>query len=180
MATPIQFGSAHRLYVGNNTLNSRPLDAVPDRHFNNVTWAPYDTIRDLNVGGSENTVDATTRDEARKGFTVEPVVSQTGQMTFQVRWTASQQADLSDADTNFVALLKAWRGQTSVALMELDQEATVTGAQGFVGNFNISFTWNKPVQGIVVADVNARLVGFPDWIVAQDGTGTNFNIIENI
>ena len=182
-----QFGYEHRLYIGANVLSDRPSTMGGNgtgTHFNTAAqWtSAYDTIRDLDVGGSENTVDITTRDEARKGFTVEPVVSQTGQITFQIRWLPSQQADLSDADANFVKLLKAWRGQDSVALMELDQERENEGAQGFVGNFNISFNWNKPVQGVVVVDVNARLVSYPDWIVCQSYSSPNstFEIIENV
>ena len=184
-----QFGYEHRLYVGDAVLTDRPALAGggdTDTHFNTAGQWPnagmYDTIRDLDVGGSENTVDITTRDEARKGFTVEPVVSQTGQMNFQIRWQASEQADLSDADVNFVKLLKALRTQSSVALLELDQEKSSPGAQGFVGNFNVSFNWNKPVQGVVVVDVTARLVSFPDWVIVQSYIDPNpaFDIIENL
>ncbi|MGB0600430.1 MAG: hypothetical protein ACPGLY_27450 [Rubripirellula sp.] len=178
-----QFGYEHRLYIGANPLNGRPGDAgPPTSHYNTASqWtSPFDQIRDLNVGGGENTVDITTRDEGRRGFTVEPIVTQTGQISFQIRWQASQQADLSDLDSAFKKLLTSWRSKASVSLLELDQPATSVGAQGLVGNFNITFNWNKPVQGVVVVDVNARLVGFPDWVVAQDGTGNNFEVIENI
>lgn len=183
MAT-YQFGYQHRLYLAYSlsggraepqSLNTRPSDTTPDVTFNTAFWSLFDGVRDVEVGGTANTVDITTRDEARTGFSSEIDVTTSGTMTTEIRYrpTLDNVSTFGTDKTGlgYEALLKTWRRRTTIAAMDLDKEITEVGAQGLVANWGVTFTNRKEVQGVVIATVTFRLVDYADWIV-QTSAGT--------
>jgi len=51
-----------------------------------------------------------------------------------------------------------------VALAVLDQKATISGAQGPLGDFSITnFSRNEALEEAIVADVTAKLARFEEW-----------------
>lgn len=167
-----RFGHGGRLYIGTTALTGRP-PATGVVHYNNATWRLYDNVRDVEFGGTGTNVDITTRDEARSGFQSNVTVFSSGELTFESRWRPST-SFVSPADEIFQDLIKAWIQKLEVAIMDLDQPKEQEGAQGFVGNFIIDVTRRAPVGGIFTVQIRATLSSFPNWIIAQDSTGTNF------
>lgn len=193
MPLNFQFGFEHYLYLGmTNTdpdgggpllatpqpqaLTQRPPGSTPAVHFNNASWQEYSNVRTVTVGGNTNSVDITTRDEARSGFSTEVDVTTSGEMTFEVRYKPTDNAG-APQDLIFEALLKAWLGKKEIAAVDLDKPLTSPGAQGLVGNWTVTFSNQKEVQGVVLANLTLKLSSLPNWIRAADNTGTNFAII---
>ena len=181
VASNFQYGFQHYLYLAHDgagaaeALDSR-AGALPAINFNTASWVEYSNVRTVTVGGSSNSVDITTRDEARSGFSTEVDATTTGEMSFEVRYKRTTDAGVVQ-DWGFEALLKTWLGRTEIAAMDLDQIITGTGAQGLVGNWTVSFTNQKEVAGVVLATVTMKLSSFPNWVRTADGTGTNFAIV---
>lgn len=189
MPLNFQFGYEHYLYLGVDTtvatnplareLTMRPGQTpapTVQRHFNNMTWQEYANVRTVTVGGNANSVDITTRDEARSGFSTEVDVTTSGEMTFEIRYKPTNDAGAIQ-DPIFEALLKAWLGKKEIAAVDLDKKINVAGAQGLVGNWTVSFSNQKEVQGVVLANITLKLSSFPNWIRAADATGTAFAIV---
>lgn len=186
MPENFQFGYEHRLYIGAkdadstgyvNTLvalDSRPDDvpAPPAEAVNYKTWdyVRYENIRTLSLGGNADKVDITTRDEARRGFKTEVNVVTTGEMNFDVRYKPIQD-DGVPRDPIFQLLIEAWLNRTEIAAIDLDKPIETIGAQGLIGNWTVSFSNQKEVNGVVTASMAMTLSSFPDWIVrtAADG-----------
>ncbi len=198
MPVQFQFGNEHHLYLlldSNNkavALNSRPgqtnpTPPTPAITYNSIpggaAWTLYDAIRDLNVGGNDNTVDVTTRDEARLGFSTEVVVTTGGEMTFEVRYKRRTDVGSFGTVQDFAheALLRAWLAKTEIAAIDLDQALGTAGAQGLVANWSVTFGLAKPVQGMLASNITLRMSTFPDWIVKQTSTTTlDFDKLTNI
>lgn len=185
-----QFGFEHHLYVAidNTTTPGAPVPvALTQRppggptaglyHYNTANlWTEYTNVRTVNVGGNNNSVDITTRDEARTGFSTEVNVTTTGEMTFEVRYKPTNSAG-NVTDLIFEALLRAWLGKKEIAAVDLDKPLDEPGAQGLVGNWTVGFSNQKEVQGVVLANLTLRLSSLPNWIRAADDTGVAFAAI---
>lgn len=188
MPLNFQFGYEHYLYLAVDlstptnpvpkAITARPPVAPPTTliHFNNAPWQEYANVRTVTVGGSANSVDITTRDEARSGFSSEVDVTTSGEMTFEVRYKRRTDAGAIQ-DPIFEALLKAWLGKQEIAAVDLDGPKTRNGAQGLVGNWTVGFSNQKEVQGVVIANLTLKLSSYPNWIRAGDDTGTGFVIV---
>lgn len=191
-----QFGFEHYLYIAMDevdidpgagttlapvpiALTHRPVTPAPDPlpspyyHYNNAPWVEYSNVRTVSVGGNANSVDITTRDEARSGFSTEVNVTTTGEMTFEVRYKPTNDAG-EVVDLLFEALLRAWLGKKEIAAVDLDKPITSPGAQGLAGNWTVGFSNQKEVQGVVMSNLTLRLSSLPTWIRAADNTGTGF------
>lgn len=180
-----QFGFDHRLYIAcadsdpgapvvltlPQALTGEPTGATV--HYNNANWQLYDNVRTVNVGGNATSVDITTRAEARSGFSSEVDVTTAGEMTFEVRYKPLND-DGTYADPTFAALMRAWLGRKEIAAVDLDKPMNIQGAQGLCGNWTVSFSNQKEVQGVVLANLTLKLSSWAAWIVAQDTSGTNF------
>lgn len=186
MPLNFQFGYEHYLYLAVDVstptnpipkaFTQRPPGSAPAIHFNNAPWVEYPNVRTVTVGGNANSVDITTRDEARSGFSSEVDVTTSGEMTFEVRYKRRNDSGAIQ-DPIFEALLKAWLGKQEIAAVDLDNNKGVAGAQGLVGNWTVSFSNQKEVQGVVIASLTLKLSSFPNWIRASDTSGTNFVIV---
>lgn len=181
-----QFGYEHYLliataqvgssgpYVRPQAFNCRPTDSplpTPAVHFNNAHWEVYDNVRDVTESGNANSVNITTRGEARRGYSTEVDVTVTGQLTFPVRYKANWS---SGGDSVFQALMYAARKRLEIALVDLDGPITQVGAQGNVGNYTITYTLEKNVEGVVIANVTAKLSSYPDRIELTDDSPLTF------
>lgn len=173
MADSFQFGSDHYMifatkqigssgdYLRPQALTGRPSDTpTPSVHVNNAHWVGYDNVREVIESGSGNTVNITTRDEARKGLSVEVTVTKTGQFTFQVRYRAKRLV----SDPTYQALMYAALKREEIAMADLDGPMTTVGAQGQVGNYILTYQLDKPVEGVVMASFTANLTAYPDRI----------------
>jgi hypothetical protein len=79
-------------------------------------------------------------------------------------------------DPVFEALLRAWLGKYEIAGVDLDKKIDQPGAQGLVGNWTVSFSNQKEVQGVVLASLTLKLSSFPNWI-RRNAAGTSFTAI---
>jgi len=67
-------------------------------------------------------------------------------------------------DAVFDAIKNAFLSAGTVALAVLDQKATISGAQGPLGDFSITnFSRNEALEEAIVADVTAKLARFEEW-----------------
>jgi len=67
-------------------------------------------------------------------------------------------------DAVFDAIKNAFLSAGTVALAVLDQKATISGAQGPLGDFSITnFSRNEALEEAIVADVTAKLPRFEEW-----------------
>lgn len=199
MPSNFQFGYEHYLYLGiqkdtndafnPKALNSRPGDASPDIHYNGGAfslgtsgvastglWLEYANVRTVNVGGNSNSVDITTRDEARSGFSSEVDATTTGEMTFEARYKPTD-ASGAPVDLIYEALLKAWLTKKEIAAIDLDKPLGQAGAQGLVANWTVTFGQQKEVQGVVITNVTMKLSSFPNYIRAGSASATDFDPI---
>lgn len=173
MPANYQFGSEHYLIVATTqvggtgdynrplALLGRPSDTPePAVHVNDAHWVAYDNIRDVSESGSGNTVNITTRDEARRGLSVEVTVTKTGQLTFAVRYRAKRLLN----DPTYQALMYAALKREEIAMADLDGPMTTVGSQGQVGNYTLTYSLDKPVEGVVIANFTANLTSYPDRV----------------
>lgn len=112
-------------------------------------------IMDLSLDVESTFVDITTRADAAQGFLVQTAVLKNSTITFDIQWQTGDQFT--------VDLLAAWQNNTVIAFFALDQAATVTGAQGLVGNFTVSMTKEEPLNDIQKASVTLTLASYPSW-----------------
>lgn len=196
MTTP-QFASAHRLYLayssadpttiyqtddlidvagdalggGTQTINDLLVAAAPTK------LQLYDTIRDVNVGGSNNSVNSTVREEARQGFSTEVIVTSSMSMTVQARYLP-RDASAVLQDKGFAALLHAWASKKSIFAIDLDKAITVAGAQGVGANWTVGYSVAKPVEGIVQIDFQLAMSSKPQLVYMNAGA-TEFLPVTN-
>lgn len=183
MPDNFQFGSEHYLYIAHNSgvpvaLNGRPGDSGPPTNTYETFgpsgldyWDEYPNVMDLNEANNNNTVNITTRDEARQGLSSEVIATTTGSMSFQIRYKPNTSGATTPQDAIFRALLRASRFKLEIAAVDLDRAITQTGAQGQVGNWVVAMSRSKPVEGVVTAQVDFNLSSFGDWIIADDTSG---------
>lgn len=179
MSQNFQFGYHHYLYFGygdtdpggpvvlgglkfNCRPSTSPAPANP-LHFNNISWVEYANVTTVNVGGSSTSVDITTRDEARSGFSTSVVVTTQGSMSFDLRYKPRD--DAGDVqDTLFEVLLKTWLSKGEIAAVDFDKPEDQLGAQGLVGNWTVNITNKKELQGAVMCTVEMALSSWPNWV----------------
>lgn len=192
MPTNFQFGHEQYLYIacGHATdaddWNPIALDgkigaAGATSTINDVKWGnvagtsalDFSNIRDVSLQGNENTVDATTRDEARDGVTFEPITGTSYQLTFDARWKP-QSSSGTPRDKILKALLRAAALSAEIGALALDNVITTDGALGYGANWTVSITKQEPVQGVVVASLSLRSTTFFQAVEAQDALANNF------
>lgn len=134
-----------------NTATNTALAAV-------ITAATLaENIMDLTLEVESEFVDATTRAEAGNGWRSEIPVLKNGRITFDARW--------KPGDTFFEELKDAWLNNTTVTFAALDQDRSVTGAQGLIANFSVSFSKTEPLMDIQKVSVTLSVASFPKWYV---------------
>jgi hypothetical protein len=167
MAKSFRLGYEGALYIGANALNHKEGESSPPTplyDFTTVTWAELVNIGDVELGGDPESVDTTTRETARTGFSAEIDVIEKGELTFPIQF--------DPADANFKKLLQAKVQKLEVALMDLSEQKNVVGAIGICGNFTINFGQKKPVKGVQVIEVRAKVIRYTDWVEVYDDGGT--------
>lgn len=148
-----------------------------------------DEIRDVNIGGSNNTVDTTTRESARQGFSTSIIATSDSTMTVQMVYKnlASNGAAVGDTGLAFDYLMEAFVTKSEIFAVDLDSEidttattgpgATTNHARGLAGNWSVGFSQPKEVQGLVVVDWEFALSSKAQWIEFDATTGDVFKAI---
>ena len=115
-----------------------------------------DNVRDVTLQMEAGSADITTRGNSGWRATAPTIRECT--VEFQMIW--------KPGDAVFDAIKTAFLSAGTVALAVLDQLATVSGAQGPLGDFSIlNFTRNESLEEAIVADVTAKLAQFEEWHV---------------
>ena len=115
-----------------------------------------DNVRDVTLQMEAGSADITTRGNSGWRATAPTIRECT--VEFQMIW--------KPGDAVFDAIKTAFLTAGTVALAVLDQLATVSGAQGPLGDFSIlNFTRNESLEEAIVADVTAKLAQFEEWHV---------------
>jgi len=116
-----------------------------------------DNVRDVTLQMEAGEADITTRGNGGWRATAPTIRECT--VEFQMVW--------KPGDAVFDAIKTAFLSAGTVALAVLDQLATVSGAQGPLGDFSIlNFTRNEALEEAIVADVTAKLAVFEEWYEA--------------
>ncbi len=130
-----------------------------DSDADSMSWDDEDNVADLTDNFTSTDVDITTRATAKLGWEASASVLKSG----EIRW--SMQA--KHGDTFVDAILSAWLNSTPIALMDLSADQETEGAFGLAANFSISLTHAKPVKGVQILDVTAKIYDFPEWVVSE-------------
>jgi len=152
------------LYFANTILTGRPGDVGSPDTFANVTWTELDNVMDVDGQFESESVDTTTRAEAKLGWASEIKTTKKGTLSTTMRWRPG--------DAGFEKLRDAWLGNSEVALLDLDGgfgDAADEGNQGLVANFTVSFGQKKPVKGIMTVEVSLTISSFPNWVEVDSG-----------
>ena len=175
-----QFGSEHYLYIAQTSgiptaITSRSV--AGGNNFNEITdFVLMDNVRDVNESQNNNSVNITTRDDARQGLSINVIATTEAGLTFEVLYKPNNGATVQDE--SFLALLVAARTKKEIAAVDLDSSKTTLGAQGQAGNWNVAMSRSKPVEGVVTATVTMNLSSFGDFVKATDTSGTAFHRME--
>jgi hypothetical protein len=103
-------------------------------------------ITDVEEGLSSTNADTSNRDNIP--FETGLAAMLKGPLTFKGVYKAT--------DPGQEALFKAWYAQTSIALCDLDQASSISGAVGIWGDFSITdIKKSGPIKGIYTLDVTA-------------------------
>jgi hypothetical protein len=144
-------GNAAKAYFSTTALTGSNTSTV-------ITGATLaENIMDLTLEVESEFVDATTRAEAGNGWRSEIPVLKNGRITFDARW--------KPGDTFFEELKDAWLTNTTITFAALDQARSVTGAQGLVANFSVSFSKTEPLMDIQKVSVTLSVASYPEWWV---------------
>lgn len=129
-----------------------------------------DLIKDVTVGGNNNTVDVTTRQTARQGFSATIIATSDASMQVQFAYEPRNvAAPHAYARQDIGILLHCFTNKETIFAIDLDNTATTGGAQGVGANWSVGFSTPKEVQGQVVMDVEFALESFAQ-IVFYDTT----------
>ena len=119
-----------------------------------ATMTEVDNVRDVTLNLEAGEADITTR--GNSGWRATAPTLRECSVEFQMVWRPG--------DTVFDAIKAAFLAAGTVALAVLDQKATVSGAQGPLGDFAITnFSRNESLEEAIVADVTAKLARFEEW-----------------
>lgn len=135
-----------------------------------------DCIKDVNIGGSNNTVDTTCRESARQGFSTSKITTSDATMSVQMQYDPRTNAATGN-NPAMDALLYAFTTKAAIFGIDLDQKFTAltdNGCSGLGGNWSIGFSMPKEVQGQVVCDFEFALESKAQWVTYD---GTTFNAI---
>ena len=118
------------------------------------TMSEVDNVRDVTLTMEAGEADITTL--ANSGWRATAPTLRECTVEFQMVW--------KPGDTVFEAIKAAFLTAGTVALAVLDQKASVSGAQGPLGDFSITnFSRNEALEEAIVADVTAKLARFEEW-----------------
>lgn len=153
-------------YYSTDTIDKRP-GGTGTHDFQTILtgndWLELEVITTVTLNASGNDVDITTRSEAKSGWSATARPLKQGNVTCSMRW--------DPARVDMARMIDRWIKNRVQSLLFLDQPVTVDGAQGLVGNFNVSFDKNEPLDNAQSADLTLGIVSYPDWVVASS-TGT--------
>ena len=119
-----------------------------------ATMTEVDNVRDVTLNLEAGEADLTPR--GHSGWRATAPTLRECTVEFQMVWRPG--------DTVFDAIKTAFLAAGTVTLAVLDQKATVSGAQGPLGDFAITnFSRNESLEEAIVADVTAKLARFEEW-----------------
>jgi hypothetical protein len=118
------------------------------------SMSEVDNVRDVTLSLEAGEADITTR--GNSGWRATAPTLRECTVEFQMVWRPG--------DAVFDAIKSAFLSAGTVALAVLDQKATISGAQGPLGDFSITnFSRNEAIEEAIVADVTAKLAVFEEW-----------------
>ena len=174
MAKSYQFGYEHYLYLpesGSTPQVMSSITADASTGANEITWdSDYQIIRDASFTGAPNTIDVTTRGEARQGVQAQAIVTTARTFEFQIRY---QPFDGTGFEYHYTQLLNADLTGGEIAILEVDGDTSVDGTIfGFVSNYTVSTNKSKPLQDLVVVDVTATASTYFHAVTKTTTAGT--------
>ena len=135
-----------------------PIDGTTPT-FVNALWVEIPNVMDVDDDFSSDSIDTTTRAEAKSGWNSETRTTKSGTIKFTSRWKPG------GTDAAFDALRDAWLTNAAIAVMDLDGAKDVNGNQGLAANFTVSFSKKKPVKGIMTVEVELSVNSWPTWVL---------------
>lgn len=190
MAKQFQTGAEHYLYLGyttsagaltglltfDDTINTSgtAVDGGTST-INDITanLQLLDNIRDVEVGGDNQSIDTTVREDARQGFSTEIIATSSANMTFEHRYKPRDSADGSIQDLGFEALMRAFLTKAEIAAIDCDFSKATDGAQGLAANFTVGYSQSKPVAGLVVVNWTLTASSKTHYVWNDNGTWKN-------
>lgn len=121
-----------------------------------LEWVEQDNVIDLTDNFTPTDVDTTSRATAKTGWEASETVTNAGEIRFSIK--------VLHGDAFVTALFNAFINKTKMALMDMSAASDVDGAFGLAANFSIALTHAKPVKGVQIADITAKISSFPEWI----------------
>lgn len=119
-----------------------------------------DNAREVTLTLNAGEADITTR--ANDGWKATAATLKECQVDFTMIW--------KPGDAGFSAIKDAYLNSTEVELAVLDDDKSVTGAQGPKGSFTITnFTRNEPLEEAITVSVTAKMSVFDEWHVTSGG-----------
>lgn len=139
-----------------------------------LTLVEAPRIRDVNVGSAAATIDSTTRESARAGFTSNIPGPVDADFTVQFVWEPRDDTGaIIRPDLEILQYCAA--AKKTIWVCDFDKPITKLGAQGLAANWRVSWSNPKPVADLVTWDVTFLLETNPQIIVVStvdDGSGT--------
>lgn len=158
--------------VGSGTVTINTIDAETPSKLKLA-----DLIKDVTVGGSNNTVDVTTRQTARQGFSASIIATSDSNMQVQFAYEPRSTAGPNPYLREDLGILQyCFATKKTIYAIDLDASKATGGAQGVGANWSIGFSTPKEVQGQVVMDVEFALESYAQ-IVFYNSTDTEFQAI---
>jgi TP901-1 family phage major tail protein len=144
-----QLGMNAKAYFG-----LTPVAAATEAAITGATLVELTNIKDLTINLETGEADVTTR--ANAGWRTTAATLREMTIEFEMQWKTG--------DAGFEAIKDAWLAADEIVLAALDQEKTVTGAQGPAGNFVITnFSRSEPLEEAMTVSVTAKASSFPQW-----------------
>lgn len=138
-----------------------------------------DLIRDVNVGGTNNEIDTTVREDARQGFSTSVIATSSATFSVQMRYEKTEGLTINPAQHGaYVVLMSAFQTKSEIWAIDLDRLITEDGAQGLSGNWSVGFSNPKPVAGLVVVDFTLTLAG-KGQLIYFDSSAAKFKAFQD-
>jgi len=113
-------------------------------------------VKDVTLNLEASEADVTSR--ANSGWRATAAALREASVDFAMVWKPSE--------AGFTAIKDAFLASAAIELAILDQDKSVSGAQGLKGNFTItSFNREEALEEAIMVSVTAKLVKFNAWVV---------------
>ncbi len=148
MADNYVLGKDCVLYFGSDLLDGGATTPTTN------TWTELDNAKNVDLAGSTDECDITTR--ANAGWKGTAVTLKDAGLDFEMLW-------LPD-DAGFAAIQAAWAAAGEIAMMALDGSKDVSDSQGLASNFVVTnFSRSEPLREAVTVKVTLKPSSHTEW-----------------